>query len=322
MALIILRKKQCVEHYTDGRISSSIGLVGTLIRIRGILFTIALTIVTMGVPFWWPDSNNNVFNKIYSIKLGHAILLYSVIIGVLAIAGLIYLRKRTIRSLDIKYKLHELAHYLRDKQAGTYEKYKRIINHVDIKTENLGFCEFANSICELIKSYFCVLTKDSTVAVSIRLAIKVQSEGINKYVYKTIGRSSGLNKERSKTSEDIAANEGIPRFLYEEKNSVGVLLYNDINEAAKIGAFKLTKNEILYPHEIKTMMVAPINGWDGNEKNLIGILFVSSRKDGIFSQKYVDSILFIADLIAQTISFIVVRKREIQYRESQKEVIA
>ena len=295
-----------MEHFSDGRLAWASGVSGLFTRIRGIAVPTLLAVLSMGtLPFWWPNS----FGKKYVFILGDTIISSVLFLGAITSAGLYYLRDRSIRSQDIKYKLHELAHFLRDKQTRAYERSLKKEESAGESSENERFCDFAGELCERIKNYFSVLSHDQSINSVIRLATWVKKNGQYNLVYKTVGRSSGLNTMRSKTSEDIQAIEGIPRFLSEEKKSRGVLIYHDIKEAAKIGAFKITENERLYPDDIKSMMVAPINGWDGKAQSVIGILYVTSREDDTFSIKYVDSILFIADLIAPTIAFIVDRLR-------------
>jgi hypothetical protein len=79
------------------------------------------------------------------------------------------------------------------------------------------------------------------------------------------------------------------------------LLYNDIDAAADKGAFKITQSERQYSKEIITMMVAPLNGWDGEKRSMLGLLYITSRNKRTFSVKYTDTTLFAADMFARSL---------------------
>ena len=98
------------------------------------------------------------------------------------------------------------------------------------------------------------------------------------------------------------------------------MIYLDINEAIELGLFKKTKSEEKYPNEIKTMIVCPLNAWDGSRKSMIGILYITSRKGNVFSEKHVDSARFIADTLANSISFSTMLHKMITKRKP-KEVL-
>ncbi len=115
-----------------------------------------------------------------------------------------------------------------------------------------------------------------------------------------------MGKSRAITSEDIKATEGIPN-LFLNKKFLGVLIYNDLEEAAKLELFKKTQNEQLFKNEIKTLMVAPLNAWDGEIQAMIGLLYLTSREKKTFSIKYVDTIRFVADMVSNAISFTVLK---------------
>ncbi|MBI3353795.1 MAG: hypothetical protein HY034_02760, partial [Nitrospirae bacterium] len=139
----------------------------------------------------------------------------------------------------------------------------------------------------------------------------MEDDKTQKIVYTTVGRSSGLSSKREETTEGISANEGIPRFFIEEKGSQGILIYNDLHKASSMGAYKRTANDAKYPDEIKTMMVAPLNAWDGKRQSMIGILYIASRESNAFSIIYVDSMRFVADIIAKAFSHFICQRKHI-----------
>jgi len=283
----------------EGRTAWKFGVVGFFTRLRGIALSALFLIATMGSPWWWPSSVPDSIPV--NIKLGAIILLP--IFAITVVAGFVYLRKRTIRSLDIKACLHDLAHYLRDHQSKIYHfGLNRKTAHEESVLESLT--EHCDHVCEHIKDYFALMTHDSTINAAIRIAVETSGpDGAPHIAYRTLGRSSGLNRLRADTTEDISADRGIPRYLIEEQDCKGVLRYNDIDEAERLGAFYPTKNDKLYSHEIRTMLIAPINGWDGKKRSMLGILFVTARNDRVFERAQVDSMKFVSDMIAPSFAF-------------------
>ncbi len=298
-----------IEHYIAGRNAWKLGLLGFFRRLRGIYLMVILTIITMGTPFWWPKS----FQSSYEVQLKYAFLFLLVTFSGSLLGIFIYVRGRAERSLDIKHYLHELAHFLRDHQTKAYKKLlSKDSKSTESDYENEQLRSYSNQVCERVKDYFSRLIKDSTVEVVIRLAKEASDDNKSqKVVYATVGRSSGLSSKREETSENISANEGIPRFFIEEKGSQGILVYNDLRKASEKGAYKWTSNDTKYLDEIKTMMVAPLNAWDGNRESMIGILYVTSRESNAFSIIYVDSMRFIADIIAQAFAHFICQRKHI-----------
>ena len=292
----------CVQVFREGQTAWSNGVVGSLTRLRAIAGTVILTGLFMGAPWWWPQSNS----ISYKVPLSTALIVTVLFIGIGLFVGLLCLRSRTIRSLDIKRVLHDFVHYLRDNQSRIYNK-TDTSNREQLGTELAlvdGFCDYVDRICENIKDYFVKVIQDGAIDVAIRIAVEKKAEdGSIQVVYRTVGRSSGLSRDRAATSQDVDANRGIPRYLNEEHHCKGVLLYRDLAEAARVGAFLATKNEELYPHEIVTMLVAPINGWDGKKQSMIGLVYVTSRTQGVFKHKHVDCMRFVADMVAPSLAF-------------------
>jgi hypothetical protein len=286
---------QAVEYYTDGREAWQKGVLGFFLRLRGLAGAVFLTVISMGAPWWWPSINSEQIH--YDSLVFHTVS--AGIAGFGVVGAFYYLRHRSRRSLGIKYALHRIAHFIRDKNtelqekllAGTGLTSGKVQKEVELTLKEL---------CEMTREYFQLLTGDKSVAVAIRLAVKDQST--EKLQYKTYARSNGLNPNRKSTSEPVPFDEGIPRFLRSDKNALGVLIYNDLDQAAAQGCYKRTKNDDKYRDEIRTMMVAPLNAWAGRKQDMIGILYITSRDGGAFGLKYVDSAGFVADMVAQAVS--------------------
>ncbi len=276
-------KRFPVNHYTDGRSAWKEDAIG-LTRLRGIFGTIATTILLGGLPWWWPQ-------QLGSVSISLQILISSIVgfFGVSFAVGLFYLRNRSRRSLDMKYQLHMIAHEIRDK-------------HCVIKSATLlpDIKQISNELCDLIQRYFDILIPNKHIGTALRLARKVDG----KTVYETVGRS-GLNKNREITSEPLKANEGIARVLQDDKGRKGVLIYNDLEAAAKSGAFVRKENDRNFD-EIETLMVAPVNGWDGEKKSMLGMLYITSDEMDVFEQKHTDALAFVSDAIASFYSELVI----------------
>lgn len=287
-----------VVHYVDGKDSWKLGFMGFLTRWRGHSTTILLGMPLMGVPFWWPDK----WSQTWSISPTNIVSHCSVALVVLLVSAFFYLRHRSIRSLSIKAQLHEIAHHLRD---GVSELFRRTSapsgrpKKNDPRSEAKHIVDFANSVSDKARDYFRLLIGDQTIECAIRLAHEYPCLGGSPILkYRTVGRSSGLSAKRKTTSEPIPHNSGIPKFFRSVHDNQGILFYQDITTAISKDVFHKTKNEDHYPNDIITMMVAPLNGWDGNSNDMIGLVYITSRKSKVFNAAHVDAMKFIADSLA------------------------
>lgn len=294
---------RCVDQFSEGKSAWKHGVIGVLVRRRSIVIAVLISVVAMSTPSWWPRE--------WSSKPSPTVSLLTVAITALLLVPLLlaYLRHRTIRSLEVKALLHDLAHFLRDHQIRMFT---RSLQRDDEAVGLERFSDYMRTLCEFTKDYFALLADDATVNCAIRIAVDVSDPGSKgtQVVYRTVGRSSGLSRARAQTSEDIPANQGIPRFLIEQHNCMGILRYNNLEEAEKAGTFKMTTNEKRFPEEIATMFVAPINGWDGKQSSMIGLLYITSRRHRVFQQHQVDCVRFVSDVIASSLSFTVQRYRD------------
>lgn len=283
----------CVNVYFEGINAWKNTKIAFFIRVKGIVISAIITVLLSCIfltakPFWL---------DMISVHIVLAILIIIIAIGL--ILGMCYLRKRTLRSLNTKAILHEFAHYIRDIHSKWFEyshTHKKNISTSD-------YMEYANKLAFYSQKYFTQITNDKNIGVAIRIALPSDTDNENENVlYKTIARI-GLNPKREDTSENIYANEGIPNYLITKNKQCKVIIYNDINAAIINDLFKETENEKLYKGEIETMMVAPLNAWDGKNKNrMIGILYITSKDNNIFQEQHVDCMRYIADKIANSLS--------------------
>ena len=266
-----------VEHVTDGTTAWADD-AGPLVRIRGQAGTLATTALLGGAPWWWPEKLGSV-----SISTARLISVSATAAGLTLAAALFYLRVRTIRSLQMKRELHMLAHFLRDA-------------NILIKTRdlNIDIYSLSTELCNRIREYVSILIHRKY---AIGVAIRIAAPAASGTVFKTVGRA-GLNQHRQEGTTDLPSNQGVARLLRSDKGRQGVLIYHDLQAAREAGAYEEQSNDRKYPDDIKTFIVAPINGWDGEKKAMIGLLYITSPSMGTFKRKHTDSIGFVADSIA------------------------
>ncbi len=291
---------EAVEHYVQGRNAWRTGLRGLLPRRRAFWATVLLTVATMGTPWWWTLSP--VPQKLeFTTKV--FVPVAAVVIGSL-LASLLYLyRKYVLRQAKYGWRLHSLAHYLRDAETKILSTGSPSLR-ASLKPDSDGLSTFVVGCCDRVRDIFRDLAGDPTIEAAIRIA--VSSRGADgAVVYRTIARSSGLSPARNATTEDVPANAGVARFFLERTKSQGVLLYRDIAEAARKNAYMLSRNDDLFRQEISTMMVAPLNAWNGHEHCMIGLLYVTSSRNSTFTDDHVEHLSFAADTVAAALSEVV-----------------
>ena len=280
----MLSKKQPVEHFHSNSVvsgSSLIRLLKVLLRSPSHLAGwLVASLIFGSQPWWWQW-----FEQSPELTLSYSAGQWSFIsLGLtlcLLTAGLYYLRKRTIRSLSMKHQLHMISHEVRDRYCELQSN----------KDTRLSVGGISIQFCDLIRNYFAILTGKSA---SLGVAIRIAEEQNGLPVFCTAGRTN-LNKNRSRESEPLKYDEGIAKLMM---NKSGVWIYNDLVQARADGTYTTQKNDELFGDEIKTMMVAPINGWDGTKTALLGMLYITSSETGVFDEKNVDSIGFLADNLA------------------------
>lgn len=297
-----------VEHYYQGKDAWRTGLSGFLLRRRAIFgvsaTTILFTLLTAGQPWWWPKKFPKIPGTV-STSLATAVCV--LILGAMAVAFMVVIRNRELRHARLGNRLHSLAHYLRDWEVRISEGEGHLSGD-----DKFGLLAFADGACERIRKVFSVLTGDRSVNAAVRLAVLAEagSPGAEEMVvYRTIGRSTGLNQNRAATTVDVPANGGVAGYLMKEGGAGevahGVLFYHDISAAAQRHAYSLSENDSRYKGEVTTMIVAPLNAWDGKGRSMIGLLYVTSGTTGTFRDDHIEYMKMIADTLAPTLSHLV-----------------
>lgn len=310
-------ERECVQPFVEGRSAWRDGCLGQLTRWSRLVFLGFVTFGTATGAPWWVRFV--IGTRTVSISLQAVVIVAFSSLSFLSLAGLLYLRKRSMRSLEVKGFLHDFAHHLRDHHSSLHRGESGDDGEHPIESGTLvSIREFADQTCEYVRTYFELLTGDRTVACAMRLAVTsdIGSESSGTIVYRTIGRSRGFNPNRALVSEDIPADSGIPCYFAKQRGSTGILLYTDIKAAAEKGAYTLTKADIRYPEDVVSFLVAPINAWSAGDVRMIGLLYVTSRSRSTFSRKHTDSMRFAADLVAPAISCTV--KSFLQHYESNR----
>ncbi|MCI5222023.1 MAG: hypothetical protein D3924_04970 [Candidatus Electrothrix sp. AR4] len=286
-AVLGCTERHCIAAYAEGRKAWRYNQFSFYLRRRWTLY-IFISSILLFLAFhtiFAPDFSSLAKNSIIAVL---TVSFFS--------ANFFNLRNRTLRSLDRDYILHQLAHHRRDEHSKLFKK----LSSKQKASPDDCLLHISNTL-EVSREYLKKITQDKTIELAVRLAFPHQEEQGN-IVYTTIARTKGLhNSEWS--SEPIAANEGIPRCLIEDRNTFNVLIYRDIKKAVQAEVFTEITNDTKFSKKISALMVAPLKAWDGNKKSMIGILYATSGKKKAFREEHIDSMRFIADQLSDTVSF-------------------
>jgi hypothetical protein len=150
--------------------------------------------------------------------------------------------------------------------------------------------EFHKNMAQRTAIFFRDLLGDESINCALRIAEDVN--GVESYVTKA--RSDRLdNVSREKGSVPLPADKGLAAVLLSNER-LGVLVIRDIEAATSAGSWMPTPNDKL--PDVKTLMVAPVNGWEASAKVMIGILYVTSQKDR-FCAPHTVPLKAVADLL-------------------------
>lgn len=206
-----------------------------------------------------------------------------IVLLIVFIALPLYARYHTQKSLKMKAKLHHLVHDSRDAVSELFRRVdlndRRSVRSMRTKRANKEprherkhLSDFSNRACETVADYFSTLLGDDTIGCAIRIGIADPLKSSDEIKYVTVGRSGVLNRGRSETSQPVPRSAGIPKFfLSDDVACKGILFYDDLDKAVANGAYLKTRNDEIYKDDIKTMVVAPLNGWNGVKADLIGL---------------------------------------------------
>jgi hypothetical protein len=211
---------------------------------------------------------------------------YSGIVLTIATAiGLIAYRKFLFSAVASGARLHEICHYIRDESGLILQS----TSPAELAQYRERYRQFHGRVAETIASYFRAIANDPKICCAIRLA----DTGGGKQEYITAGRSTGMDPNRSSMSEPVKHDEGIAELL-RKKGQMGVCFIHDIKEAAERNWWKECKSDKL--KDVKTLIIAPINGFIGGTKSMVGMLYVTSPNDS-FRLTHAEPMKAFADLL-------------------------
>lgn len=313
-----------VEHIVDATESWQLGLLGFVARLRGLITANLIALPFIGVPWWITAIPADAAVTYRKLSIWLAILACLQLV-----AGWFYLRSRARRSLRMKAGLHRIARLCREYIDAVSGRTKGPLARgkaIDIPQERAHFRDFADAVCEAVAAYFESLTRETGIAAALRLAADDPHDGKREAKYVTVGWSAGFSRDRRKTTEPIARNEGVPGFFIKRQDS-GVLLYSDLVLAAQNDAYKLTDNDMHFAAETKGLLVSPVLGWEGEGVGLLGLLYVASRSERSFKAKHIDNLRACAECIAMACIALEIRMKDITgirdlVRQVQEEVDA
>lgn len=287
-----MSKNKCVQPYTEGLGAWKKSKRLFIFRIRGILGSIAISLLTLGsTPLWL----NTLIDPSKTIKVQYVFIISLILLIIIIITSLLLYRRSLLFDLNARNLLHKFSHRIRDIHTSNF---KKILNRQRFTSEN--YDEYLDKLAKQANKLFNHYKGNNTDC-CIRLAFS-DKELEGNVIYRTKARTDGLHTNRHQYSEDIPANKGIPKYLIEKNDGLGILIYNDIQEAITYNLFVETQNERNFPDDINTMMIAPLNAWDGKKQSMIGIIYITSRKKGIFKEKDVDILRYIADKLSDSIA--------------------
>jgi hypothetical protein len=210
---------------------------------------------------------------------------------------LMWLRAYRIRVLKTGIRLHDLCHKMRDLTI----EIRSLARVGDVGRYKQSFDNFPQEVCKGIANFFGAMLKRDSIGCAIRLA---DADETGTQVYRTVGRAN-MREGRKQGSEPISSEEGIARRIRQEPNCQGVHIIPTIADAKAKGWWKECPNDGL--PDIKSLMVAPINGKIRDERSMIGILYVTCSCD-VFRNRHVEPMMAFADLLGMVYPSIIFRK--------------
>jgi hypothetical protein len=205
------------------------------------------------------------------------------VVGVFLIFTLCLTRNFLLQRLYTGIYTHQLTHYVRDEVINI------ISSASDVNAYFGKYKSFNNDVAEKIAVLFRKLVLDDSINCGIRLAQEIDEKDF----YVTVGRSKNLDPRRDKISSPISGDEGIPDLLRRQDNK-GVCIIRDIDQAVKDGLWKPSESDKF--SDLKTLMVAPINGFVDGQKSMLGLLYITS-KGNVFRNIHTESCKAVADFL-------------------------
>ena len=284
-ALIGWTERQCLVAYTEGETAWQYNQFAFFFRRQWMLFLLIASVLVF-------FSLHAIFFPGLSSALKNAIIL---VLAFLFFGGHLFaLRTRTLRFLALQKQLHHIAHQLRNEHS---QLLKRLAGKDKVSPEDaLG--NLAETV-EQAKRYLEINSGEKNIDMTLRVALPHQEEQGN-IIYHTLVRTSGL-EGNTWLDQALIANEGIPRYLIEERDTCNVLVYRDIKKAIKEQVF-CEETDPGFTDRIRSLAVVPLRAWDGKKKSMIGMLYITTGKKKSFREEHIDGIRFLADILSDALA--------------------
>ena len=159
---------------------------------------------------------------------------------------------------------------------------------------------YFSEILEVARGYLRTITDEKNIELAVRIALPHQEEQGN-IIYQTLARTDGL-QDSAWLTESVPANEGIPRYLIEERDICNVLVYRDIKKAVREKVFQEAKDDESFAERVGTLAIAPLKAWDGKKKSMIGMVYLASGRKKTFREEHIDGIRFLADILSDAVA--------------------
>ncbi|XCN72078.1 MAG: hypothetical protein Q3M24_17445 [Candidatus Electrothrix aestuarii] len=278
-------ERQCVEAYREGKAAWQYNQFAYFIHRRWMLYLLVASICFFLI-----------LHTAFLPRLD-AVIQSAIILALTFLffgSNLIVFRQQTIRFLDAQHILHQLAHRLRNEHSLLLKKFAG-----KEKASPEDSLRHLREALDLAREYVRIITKTKNVDLALRVALPHQEEQGN-VMYHLLARTDGL-QENSWLKESLPANEGIPRYLIEARDTCSVLVYRNMKEAMKEKLFPEAEDEAIIK-EVGSLAITPLKAWDGKKKSMIGMVYLVSREKKAFREEHIDAIRFLADILSDALA--------------------
>ena len=233
---------------------------------------------------------DGIVGLVVGLGLGPVLGTAVTVAGLGLVIGLYYRREYYIKEARACDRWHKICHHLRDQAQRVVETAliddsvpERKIRYVE------RYQRFMDDTVERIAEFFRALTDDQEVNCALRLAEK-RSDGM---VYATVARSKGMHEGRKTESQAIPYDQGIAQALRTRKQK-GVIIIRDIPAEISDGNWHQCASDRF--SDVKTLMIAPVNGFESISKSMLGMLYITAPDDP-FRRMHTESLKAAADLL-------------------------
>ncbi|MDU9048121.1 MAG: hypothetical protein Q3M30_04685 [Candidatus Electrothrix sp. Rat3] len=283
-ALVRGPERQCLAAYSEGQSAWRYNQFPFYFHRRWALYlliSVILVFLSLHVIFF-PDLSSAVKNAVILVL---AFSFFAV--------NFFTLRRRTHRSLDMLESMHQLAHQVRNEHS---QLLKKLAGKDKASPEDC--LRYLSDALDMTKSFLGIITGEKNIELALRIALPHQEEQGN-IIYQTLARTQGL-QENTWLAASIPANEGIPRYLIDERDACNVLIYRDIKKAIQEKVFTEAEDESV--QALKSLAIAPLKAWDGKKKSMVGMVYLVSGRKKAFREEHIDGIRFIADILSDAVA--------------------